>query len=264
MPIRPASSRIPAVIAAWALAFSAMVPSARPADGRQQPDPFRFVTWPVQDVTGLIAGVSYRELIGAAGFGLVTLAASRFDRPVTERAARIPDGGPIRVVREFGDVRVVLPLGVVVFTGALLSGDDRFQDAAFTSLEAVVFAITVTGLVKVATGRARPYRELGPGSFEPFSGRHSFPSGHSATAFALLTPWFLYYPGPATAGLLALAGATAFSRMVTNRHWLSDVMVGSAIGSATAYALTRRHVRVGGVRVTPGIAANAILIDVRF
>jgi hypothetical protein len=52
--------------------------------------------------------------------------------------------------------------------------------------------------------------------------------------------------------------------MVTNRHWLSDVVVGSAIGSATAYALTRRHVRVGGVRVTPGIAANAILIDVRF
>jgi membrane-associated phospholipid phosphatase len=258
------SSRVPAVLAACAVACLATVPSARPAAARQQPDPLRFVVWPVEDVTGLVAGISWPEMIGAAGFGLVTLAASRFDRPVTGRAARIRDGAPFRVVREFGDVRVVLPMGIVVFTGALLSGDDRFQDAAFTSVEAVVFAMTVTGLLKVATGRARPYQDLGPGSFEPLSGRYSFPSGHSATAFALLTPWFLYYPGPATAGLLVLAGATAFSRMVTNRHWLSDVVVGSAIGSATAYALSRRHVRVGGLRVTPGLAANSVRIDVRF
>ena len=88
--------------------------------------------------------------------------------------------------------------------------------------------------------------------------------GIATTAFAALSPWFLYYPGPVTAGLLVLAGATAFSRMATNEHWLSDVMAGSAIGFTTAYALSRRHVRIGSARIEPGISANAVSVAVRF
>jgi len=248
------------------LAGSFLVLSAalQPALARQAPDPLRFVMWTVDDAVGIVGGVSYPEVLGVAGAGLVVFGVSRFDRDVARHTAPITDDGLIRVAEEFGNPRVVLPMSIVVFTGALLSGDARFQEAAFTSIEALLFANAVTLSLKLATGRARPGRDLGPGSIEPFSGKYSFPSGHATTAFAVLTPWYLYYPGPATAGLLVVAGATAFSRMAANEHWLSDVVAGSAIGFATAYVLARRHIRLGPTRVTPALSANTVRIEIRF
>lgn len=66
------------------------------------------------------------------------------------------------------------------------------------------------------------------------SSRNSFPSGHSATAFMAatmihkeygltLSPWY-------SIGAYSVATATAVSRQLNNRHWLSDIMVGAGIG----------------------------------
>lgn len=66
------------------------------------------------------------------------------------------------------------------------------------------------------------------------SNRHSFPSGHTATAFMTATmlhkeygltvsPWY-------SIGAYSVATATALSRMLNNKHWLSDVTVGAGIG----------------------------------
>lgn len=65
------------------------------------------------------------------------------------------------------------------------------------------------------------------------SDNHSFPSGHTATAFAAATmlskeyghisPWI-------SAGGYCVATATGLMRMANNKHWLSDVMVGAGIG----------------------------------
>ncbi len=254
-------NRFPTVAAAC---FLSVIVSAQPALSQRAPDPLRFIPLPVQDVTGLASGLSYRELLGVAGAGLVVFGVSHFDRRIDNSLNSLDGGGVLRVAEEFGNPRVVLPVSIVIFTGALLSGDTRFQDAAFTSLEALVFADAAAGLLKLAFGRARPTAERGPRSIEPFSGHVSFPSGHATTAFAALSPWFLYYPGPLTAGLLVVAGATAFSRMASDQHWFSDVLAGSAIGFTTAYVLSRRHARIGSARVTPVISANAVRIDVRF
>lgn len=65
------------------------------------------------------------------------------------------------------------------------------------------------------------------------SDNHSFPSGHTATAFMTATmlnkeygyksPWI---------GVVAysVATATGLMRMANNKHWLSDVLVGAGIG----------------------------------
>lgn len=63
----------------------------------------------------------------------------------------------------------------------------------------------------------------------------SFPSGHSASAFAFATgaamelPWLGIPLGP-------LATAVAYSRVYTGAHFPSDVMVGSALGTGVAVA----------------------------
>ena len=65
------------------------------------------------------------------------------------------------------------------------------------------------------------------------SARNSMPSGHTASAFAAatfmhmeykhLSPWY----GVAAYGCASAVGAM---RIVNNRHWLSDVLVGAGIG----------------------------------
>lgn len=75
------------------------------------------------------------------------------------------------------------------------------------------------------------------------SGFTSFPSGHTATAFAgaefLRREYGQKYPMIAVAGY-AIASGTGLLRMYNNKHWLSDVAAGAGIGIAStslAYSL---------------------------
>ncbi|OWP28296.1 phosphoesterase [Porphyromonas gingivalis] len=62
---------------------------------------------------------------------------------------------------------------------------------------------------------------------------NSYPSGHTATAFACATFFHLEYgsrsPWYSMAGY-TLASLTGISRIVNNRHWASDVLCGAAVG----------------------------------
>ncbi|MFR9564908.1 MAG: phosphatase PAP2 family protein [Rikenellaceae bacterium] len=62
---------------------------------------------------------------------------------------------------------------------------------------------------------------------------NSFPSGHTATAFMTATMLHKEYGARSywysVAGYSA-ASATGLMRMINNRHWISDVMVGAALG----------------------------------
>ena len=65
------------------------------------------------------------------------------------------------------------------------------------------------------------------------SNHHSFPSGHTATAFMTATmlskeygdrsPWY-------SIAAYSLAASTGLTRMANNKHWLSDVLAGAGFG----------------------------------
>lgn len=80
----------------------------------------------------------------------------------------------------------------------------------------------------------------------PHTGNHSFPSGHTTTAFS--TAEILHselkdsYPLLSYSGYLT-ATAVAAIRIMKNKHWLKDVVAGAAIGiiaTKTAYAIVNR------------------------
>jgi membrane-associated phospholipid phosphatase len=77
----------------------------------------------------------------------------------------------------------------------------------------------------------------------------SFPSGHSAAAFAFATGVGRVLPREAAA-LRALAALVAYSRVHTGVHYPGDVLVGSLLGTAfaqlTTDTLERRLRRVRG------------------
>ncbi|HEY7594006.1 MAG TPA: phosphatase PAP2 family protein [Actinophytocola sp.] len=63
----------------------------------------------------------------------------------------------------------------------------------------------------------------------------SFPSGHSASAFAFATAVSMEHKGVG-AVVYPLAAAVSYSRVHTGVHWPTDVAAGAAIGVGAAYA----------------------------
>jgi hypothetical protein len=215
-------------------------------------DHTRFLRWAGQDGSALVQrigpGIPSYVILGAG----IVLPSSQADAPLLERVQRGYDGRLrqyLDATNEIGGPRAMLPVAGV-FGVSLLTNSERFQDAAFTSFESLLYAGTLTIAAKYLFGRHRPDDTSSTNVFSPFSGNSSFPSGHSTAAFAIITPWVLYYRDstPLVYGLFALSTGTAVARVARNRHWPTDVLVGSAIGFMTARYLTNRHKNAPGAR----------------
>ena len=235
--------------------FSVTAGLAGPASGQELN---RFPRWGYRDGISLTKQLlPITPLFGVTG-GPVLLAGMQYDPPILDdiqEGAGGLWGTYLDVTNELGGSRVGFPL-LGVFGASLLTRDTRFQDAAFTSLEAWFYAGLITQGLKRVFGRYRPEEGVGAERFKPFSGHSSFPSGHATAAFALVTPWVLYYPHPLTYGLFALSTGTALARIAHDKHWPTDVIVGSAIGFLTARWLTRRHQQASTRNTGPVLRSN--------
>ena len=100
-------------------------------------------------------------------------------------------------------------------------------------LVAVGVADGVAGLVKLAVGERRP---VGTAPLVAMPHSNSFPSGHSAAAFAGAVVLAALVPRAAPA-LVVLAATIAYSRLYVGVHFPLDVVAGAAIGAATALLL---------------------------
>ncbi|HEY3970375.1 MAG TPA: phosphatase PAP2 family protein [Solirubrobacteraceae bacterium] len=118
----------------------------------------------------------------------------------------------------------------LVIAGALsIFGRGPGRRAAGRGLIAIAIAAGVAnGPAKLLTRRRRPSSRSQPTLIRtPRS--TSFPSGHSAAAFAFVTGACAELP-TLTPALVPLAGTVAYSRVHTGVHYPSDVAAGVAIG----------------------------------
>jgi undecaprenyl-diphosphatase len=120
-------------------------------------------------------------------------------------------------------------LWLVIAGGLSALGGRRGRRAAGRGLIALALAAAVAnGPAKLLVRRRRPFRHARPTLIRtPRS--TSFPSGHSATAFAFATGACAELPLLAPV-LIPLAGAVAYSRVHTGVHYPSDILAGAAIG----------------------------------
>ena len=91
-------------------------------------------------------------------------------------------------------------------------------------------------LLKPLIGRVRPFAfRLGLPLLVPPPGDASFPSGHTAAAFAVV--FALKTAGsPLWRPAAVLAVVTAFSRLYLYVHWPTDVLGGALLGAAVGWA----------------------------
>jgi undecaprenyl-diphosphatase len=101
---------------------------------------------------------------------------------------------------------------------------------------AVGFASLAADLLKRAFDRARP-PELDPslGALTPLPDNASFPSGHSATAFAAATAVAIISPR-LRPWALGIAAAVALSRLYLRVHFPLDVAAGALLGAGLGAA----------------------------
>jgi membrane-associated phospholipid phosphatase len=129
-------------------------------------------------------------------------------------------------------------LGILYGYGAIWH-NDKAKETSLKGLEAFLLTGVVIQIIKEMTQRHRPYADdpsnpylwNGPFNLIPDA---SFPSGHSAAAFAVATVISYSYKNLIWVPIIcySLATLTAMARVVENNHWASDAFVGSAIGFA--------------------------------
>jgi membrane-associated phospholipid phosphatase len=147
----------------------------------------------------------------------------------------------------FGGDFSLAPAGVLYLYGFLLK-NTQAKKAALLAIESVVVSGLFTASIKEISHRHRPtsgdpYNRWDGPRFS--SENQSFPSGHATAVFSTATIISSEYREKPLIVILSygLATATALSRINDNKHWASDVIVGSVIGHFTAQALIRRHSR---------------------
>jgi membrane-associated phospholipid phosphatase len=109
-----------------------------------------------------------------------------------------------------------------------LGGAPGRRAAESGTIALAIAAAVANAPAKLLVRRRRPVSRVAR-ALIPVPRSNSFPSGHSATAFAFAAGASLEQPALAPV-LVPLAGAVAYSRVYTGVHYPSDVAAGAAVG----------------------------------
>jgi membrane-associated phospholipid phosphatase len=109
---------------------------------------------------------------------------------------------------------------------------NKLSHLGFDLIRAQIVSQTIVHAMKYSIRRDRPTGEC-----------CAFPSGHAATAFATAAVLERHFGYRGSWPALVGAAYVAASRLVDNRHFLSDVIFGAAVGEATGWTIVGRHGR---------------------
>jgi len=148
-----------------------------------------------------------------------------------------------------GSLPVVLGSASVVYVVGRMKDQPKVSHVGMDLIQALAMSEIITQTLKYTTRRERP----------DHSALTSFPSGHAADTFAFATALERHLGWRYAVPAYTLASYVAMSRLPANRHWLSDVVFGSAVGIIAGRTVTSHEAQPfpvavncipGGVSVT--------------
>jgi membrane-associated phospholipid phosphatase len=134
-----------------------------------------------------------------------------------------------------------LPIGLWI--GGIVSKNKRHSNNAIVSGLALYNTAVPVLALKMLTGRVRPENYMHVDLYGPSLEHWSFPSMHAAGAWSLASCYSTLYPEKKWVSIVGYSGAALISsaRVLGNKHWTSDVLVGSLMGFAIGRITAKRH-----------------------
>ena len=166
--------------------------------------------------------------------------AGAVDRAVYDTIAQVPTPALDVAMRRLSNSANHGLLWLGIAAGLSLTGRSGRRAAARGILAIGVTSAVVNLAVKPLSTRHRPDREGAgvPGQrYVSMPSSTSFPSGHSASAFAFATAVSRDNPWLAIA-IQFLAGGVAYSRVHTGVHYPGDTIAGALIGAGAGQAVS--------------------------
>jgi membrane-associated phospholipid phosphatase len=165
-----------------------------------------------------------------AGGGAAALVVHPADDNVNEWAI---DRGPASYVKlgnMLGDGWFQGGAALGTYVAGRLSGDPVITHLGSDLIRSQVLNAVLTRGLKLVAQRNRPH-----------GGSDSMPSGHASAAFASATVIQAHYGWKGGMSAYAAASFMAWSRVRDDRHWLTDVIIGGAIGTIAGRTVTEGH-----------------------
>ncbi len=193
------------------------------------------------------AGWSKRQWIVASGAVSISTMIMVGDKRIADffQANKSEFTEDVAFWAEKGGSQAHIGLAATYVVGTILKNKKLKKAATLAFSSMLISGVVVQGLKKVI-GRTRPYATNSQWDFKgpvQMSSRHnSFPSGHTASAFAVAASIATVYDSKLVKILAyAAAALTGLSRVHDNKHWMSDVFMGAVIGTASGIFITKRH-----------------------
>lgn len=199
--------------------------------------------------------VTRRDVFSFGAAIAATAALAPLDRPISQEFAEPRWKQSRRLHHIAGDVAFLGGDGPFVSSAVILAagtatGSAGLRRFAVHNMEAIALASAITGIGKGITGRALPgvatrhAFELGRGFHEANGPFVSFPSGHTAAAFAMAATVSgeMQLADSANATMISrfafgAAGAVGVARVVQRMHWPSDLPLAVVIGTWSGRAV---------------------------
>jgi undecaprenyl-diphosphatase len=200
----------------------------------------------------LIKSASHRPASDWIRLSLVaggTVALMQFDEDVRKEmlAYRSPAKNVFAEIgRYWGEPYTSAGVAAILLIHGFAADNNDTKEIGFETAQAYFYSMSVTSILKLSLGRARPRTGMDAFTYHPFNLRGddhlSFPSGHATGAFSLSAVLASHIKSDVLKGAVFIpAFLTMYSRMYQNHHWLSDVFAGAFIGYWMGTYFTNLH-----------------------
>ncbi len=178
-----------------------------------------------------------------APLGLSTVALIATDRRTAGGLGNNPNR--LRISKDiswFGSTYATVGTAGILYLVGRATHNNHLRETGLLGAEALFDSGLVVTALKTASQRQRPTTDHSSGEF--FDGGAAFPSGHAISAWSLATviaKEYGHHRPLVQVGAYGLATAVSLSRYTGRNHFLSDVLVGSALGYGIGRYVYHKH-----------------------